>query len=114
MFSVKKEIVSYSQPISNKEDWCMIAYREMQAHGQVENIVALLCHNRHLQAQQAMDEADAIVRSSKTRFDKAAKRLAIKYPDDTIEGRQVRIFVEGCRYNMTANQNFRYDAIYEL
>ena len=92
----------------------MIAYREIQAHGQVENIVALLCHNKHLQPQQAMDEADAIVRSSKTRFDKAAKKLATKYPDDTIEGRQVRIFVEGCKYNMTGNQNWRYDATYEI
>lgn len=90
----------------------MIAYKEIQAHGQIENIVALLCHNKHLQAQQAMDEADAIVRSAKMRFDKAAKKLATKYPDDTIVGRQVKIFVEGCKYNMTGNQNFRYDATY--
>ncbi len=60
-----------------------------------------------------MDEADTIVRSAKMRFDKAAKKLATKYPDGTIEGRQVKIFVEGCKYNMTGNQNWRYDATYE-
>lgn len=90
----------------------MIAYREIQAHGQVENIVALLCHNKQLQAQQAMDEADAIVRSAKMRFDTAARKLAIKYPDDTIEGRQIKVFVEGLKYNITGNQNWRYDATY--
>lgn len=88
----------------------MIAYREIQAHGQVENLIPLLCYNKKLQAQQAMDEADAIVRSAKLRFDKAAKKLAIKYPDDTIEGRQIKAFVEGLKYNMTGNQNWRYDA----
>ena len=88
----------------------MIAYREIQAHGQVENIVTLLCHNKQLRAQQAMDEADAMVRSAKTRFDKAAKKLAIKYPEDTSEGRQIKVFVEGLKYNITGNQNWRYDA----
>ena len=90
----------------------MIAYREIQAHGQVENLVPLLCYNKKLQAQQAVDEADAIIRSAKTRFDKAAKKLAIKYPDDTSEGRQIKVFVEGLKYNMTGNQNWRYDASY--
>ena len=91
----------------------MIAYKEIQAHGQVDNIVPLLCHNKHLKAQQAMDEVDAIVRSAKTRFDKAAAKLAMKYPNDTIEGRQIRVFVEDLKYNMTGNQNFRYDATHE-
>ena len=91
----------------------MIAYKDVQAHGQVENIVPLLCHDKHLKAQQAMDEVDAIVRSAKARFDKAAKKLATKYPADTIEGRQIRIFVEGLKYNMTGNQNWRYDATHE-
>ena len=90
----------------------MIAYRETQALGQVDNIVVLLCHNKHLQPQQAMDEADAIIRSSKKRFDKAARKLATKYPDDTIEGRQVKLFVEGLKYNLTGNHNWRYDATY--
>ena len=90
----------------------MIAYRDTQAHGQVENLVPLLCYNKQLQAQQAMDEVDATIRSAKTRFDKAAKKLAIKYPDDTSEGRQIKVFVEGLKYNMTGNQNWRYDSTY--
>lgn len=90
----------------------MIAYREIQTHGQVENLVPLLCYNKHIQAQQAVDEADTIVRSAKTKFDKAAKKLAIKYPDDTIKGRQIKSFVEGLKYYMTGNQNWRYDATY--
>ena len=60
-----------------------------------------------------MDEADAIVRSAKMRFDKAARKLATKYPDDTIEGRQIKAFIEGCKYNITGNQNFRYDATHD-
>ena len=60
-----------------------------------------------------MDEADAIVRSAKMRFDKAAKKLAMKYPDETIEGRQIKTFIEGCKYNITGNQNFRYDATHD-
>ncbi|KAK0514934.1 hypothetical protein JMJ35_002313 [Cladonia borealis] len=84
----------------------MFSLKKEIAHGQVDNIVALLCHNKHLKAQQAMDEADAIVRSAKMRFDKSAKKLAVKYPDDTIEGRQIKAFIEGCKYNMTGNQNF--------
>ena len=90
----------------------MITYREIQAHGQVENLIPLLCYNKHIQAQQAVDEADAIVRSAKTKFDKAAKKLAIKYPDDTVKGRQIKAFVEGLKYYMTGNQNWRYDATY--
>ena len=88
----------------------MIAYREIKAHGQVENLIPLLCYNNKLQAQQAVDEADAIVRSAKLRFDRAAKKLATKYPTDTIEGRQIKAFVEGLKYYMTGNQNWRYDA----
>lgn len=113
MFSVKKEIVSILNSFQTGQ--CLHhSLQRIQAHGQIENIVPLLCYNKNLKAQQAMDEADAMVRSAKTRFDRAARKLAIKYPEDTSEGRQIKVFVEGLKYNITGNQNWRYDSTYTI
>ncbi|KAL2058800.1 hypothetical protein ABVK25_000091 [Lepraria finkii] len=84
----------------------MLSIKKEFANGQIDNLVSLLSFNENIRAQDAMDKADTMVRSAKARFENARKSLETRYSNDTVVGRQVHDFIEGCKYNITGNHNW--------
>ncbi|KAL2044834.1 hypothetical protein N7G274_002609 [Stereocaulon virgatum] len=84
----------------------MFSVKKEMRNGQIDNLITLLCFNRNIQAQEAMDEVRTIVRSARARFIMAAERLTSRYAEDTVVGKQVREFIEDCKYNTTGNLMF--------